>query len=153
GCPTGNQPRQVPQHRPGARPPREGIVMRWFVFVLAITAVGCNKSNPNEGSHCSCPAGQACDANGQCAQAWTTSADCNRGNPCGQSVCANGACVATVTDGLLCDDGIGCTTSDHCSGGVCAGTINQAACDDSNPCTDDACSPTLDCQHTNRTGS
>src|SRR5207302_7564993 len=59
------------------------------------------------------------------------------------------ACVHT-NNSLPCSDGNSCTTSDVCSGGHCAGGA-PPSCDDGNVCTDDTCSPSTGCVHTNNT--
>jgi formylglycine-generating enzyme required for sulfatase activity len=67
------------------------------------------------------------------------------------------ACVP-VCNGVTCDDGCrgkcegqpcnddsACTSQDACATGACVGLV--VSCDDQNPCSDDACDPTLGCEH------
>jgi len=49
---------------------------------------------------------------------------------------------------VACNDGNACTTNDACSGGRCVGGA-APNCDDGNLCTDDTCSPSTGCAHTN----
>src|SRR5262249_34744488 len=73
-----------------------------------------------------------------------------------QNLCTDDSCVPGTgcvhTDNIRpCDDGNICTTNDACKIGVCLGGP-ALDCSDGNACTDDACSPTTGCVHTNSTG-
>ena len=114
------------------------------------TSLACDDGNPcTTEDHCG-PNGCAGTPNPACTCA--TTADCaiqEDGDACnGTLVCVEGTCVVDATTVVQCPyDGVECTVDWTCdkATGTCSGVPQD--CDDGDVCTDDACSPTLGCQH------
>ena len=110
---------------------------------------GCAHTN----NKAACSDGNACTLNDTCSAGRCVGGpapNCDDGNVCTDDSCnATTGCVH-ANNALPCSDGNSCTTSDVCSGGHCVGGA-PPNCDDGNVCTDDTCSPSTGCVHTNNT--
>ncbi len=112
-------------------------------------STGCAHTN----NKAACSDGNACTLNDTCSAGRCVGGpapNCDDGNVCTDDSCnATTGCVH-ANNALPCSDGNSCTTSDVCSGGHCVGGA-PPNCDDGNVCTDDTCSPSTGCVHTNNT--
>ena len=72
---------------------------------------------------------------------------CDDGNPCTDDQCdvTGGGCFHTYNT-ASCDDGDACTVGDTCGSGLCQPGAARD-CGDGNVCTDDACNPSVGCNH------
>ena len=77
---------------------------------------------------------------------------CDDGNVCTSDTCAGLlGCNHGALSGTTCNDGLFCTATDTCSAGSCVGT-SGGKCSDGNDCTNDLCSETSGCSHSNASG-
>ena len=93
---------------------------------------------------------QACRVVSGAAQCYTP--PCDDMNPCTVDAVVGGNCQHTpLGDTTTCQTSL-CVVGQTCLSGVCQGG-GARDCNDSNACTDDACSTTLGCTHTNNDGN
>ena len=93
-----------------------------------------------------CEVGKICSPTTTLCSLCASDGECLDGDPCTNDLCdATLGCLHLPTD-ATCSDAMICTVGDTCAQGVClSGSVTN--CDDENVCTNDACDPTLGCQH------
>ncbi|MCB9603519.1 MAG: hypothetical protein H6720_24635 [Sandaracinus sp.] len=79
-----------------------------------------------------CPAGEVCNAEGQCVDDGCESVTCAEGQRC-----VGGSCVGAC-------DGVVCPPGQQCRGGRCVDLCAGAVCDDCTVCEDGACIPSCE---------
>lgn len=108
----------------------------------------CGVASINDSGNCTTSGGQAgtctnggCVENG-CTDSRTDAAVCS----------AAGASCGTTSDNCGANRNCGGCGSQHCANGACVECTSVSHCQNSNPCTEDSCSASGACIHTNRDG-